>query len=197
MPVQQIPASCEGCGACCYGLVVQVVEDDFATFNTPREFVAVVPDPAGGDPVLAMKQDLADHKRCLALDPESRRCTIYEERPATCRTFTRGDDPDGGNSLCFEAVDDMRTEQGRRVAADPARLRTAIRALRAVTGDDVDAASAAAKMELLTQLAEVQAGVSLTLLASLQTRAQEVEIEAMQMKRDIASMQRVVKPPEA
>jgi len=27
---------------------------------------------------------------CVALDPVSRRCTIYEDRPAVCRQFDRG-----------------------------------------------------------------------------------------------------------
>jgi len=35
---------------------------------------------------------------CVALDPVSRLCTIYERRPKTCRDFMRGE------SLCRKAV---------------------------------------------------------------------------------------------
>jgi len=35
---------------------------------------------------------------CVALDPQTKLCTIYEERPQTCRDFARG------SALCRQIV---------------------------------------------------------------------------------------------
>jgi uncharacterized protein len=44
---------------------------------------------------------------CVALDPVTRLCTIYDERPRTCRDFNRGE------SLCrlILAPDERRTDR--------------------------------------------------------------------------------------
>ncbi len=73
----ECPTSCDGCGACCY-LVVQV------------------PDPHDiPEHLLARRQDQVWMRRegggrCAALDPATRRCTIYVQRPPDCRNFDLG-----------------------------------------------------------------------------------------------------------
>ncbi len=73
----ELPA-CAGCGRCCH-LVVELRPGDIV----PEELVAV---HAG---VRCMDQH--GDGACVALDPATRLCTIYETRPQTCRDFTRGE----------------------------------------------------------------------------------------------------------
>jgi Fe-S-cluster containining protein len=80
-----IPA-CAGCGSCCH-LVVELVP---GTDDVPEELVV---EHAG---VRCMDQH--GDGACVALDPVSRLCTIYERRPRTCRDFNRGE------SLCLRAL---------------------------------------------------------------------------------------------
>jgi Fe-S-cluster containining protein len=75
-----LPA-CAGCGRCCH-LVVELRPGDIV----PEELVAV---HAG-----ARCMDQHSDGACVALDPATRLCTIYETRPQTCRDFNRGE------SLC-------------------------------------------------------------------------------------------------
>jgi Fe-S-cluster containining protein len=58
--------------------VVELREGDCV----PEEFVAV------REGVRCMDQH--SDGACVALDPVTRLCTIYESRPWTCRTFRRG-----------------------------------------------------------------------------------------------------------
>jgi Fe-S-cluster containining protein len=73
-----IPA-CAGCGQCCH-LVVALREGDLI----PEELVV---EHAG---VRCMDQ--RSDGSCLALDLSTRLCAIYDERPQTCRDFSRGSD---------------------------------------------------------------------------------------------------------
>ena len=69
---------CAGCGYCCH-LVVELREDD----RVPEEFVVE------HDGARCMDQH--GDGACVALDPVTRLCTIYADRPQTCRDFTRGE----------------------------------------------------------------------------------------------------------
>ena len=129
MPVVQFPDNCEGCGGCCYGLLVQVIESDFDEHGTPRDSVEG-PDAAGD---YYLKQDKQDHGRCVHLDPETRRCTIYENRPEVCRIFTSHTTP------CANALGEMLTQQNRAAATPKGRVERAIEALAALEVDDLEA----------------------------------------------------------
>ena len=78
---------CAGCGLCCH-LVVELISgvDD----DVPEDFVV---EHAG---VRCMEQ--RGDGSCLALDPATRLCTIYERRPDTCRRLKRAE------SLCRMAL---------------------------------------------------------------------------------------------
>lgn len=71
---------CAGCGACCHLLVELGAGDE----DVPEEFVATYGD------VRCMDQH--GDGACVALDPETRLCMIYDRRPQTCRAFERGGD---------------------------------------------------------------------------------------------------------
>jgi Fe-S-cluster containining protein len=77
---------CAGCGSCCH-LVVELAP---GVDDVPGEFVVE------HDGLRCMDQ--RGDGACVALDPVSRLCTIYERRPKTCRDFMRGE------SLCRKAV---------------------------------------------------------------------------------------------
>lgn len=70
--------SCAGCGRCCY-LVVELRAGD----GVPAALVA----EHAGVPCMDQRSDGA----CVALDAVTRLCTIYEQRPQTCRDFNRGE----------------------------------------------------------------------------------------------------------
>lgn len=69
---------CAGCGRCCH-LVVELRAGD----AVPEEMVA---EHAG---VRCMDQH--GDGACVALDAVTRLCTIYADRPQTCRDFHRGE----------------------------------------------------------------------------------------------------------
>lgn len=79
-----LPA-CAGCGSCCH-LVVELLPGD----NVPEELVVE------HDGVRCMEQ--RGNGMCMALDPVTRLCGIYERRPAACRAFERG------SPLCLKAL---------------------------------------------------------------------------------------------
>lgn len=83
--LDDLPA-CAGCGQCCHLLVelMPLVDD------VPEEYVV----EHGG--VRCMEQ--LGNGACVALDPVSRLCTIYERRPQVCRDFKRAE------ALCRRAV---------------------------------------------------------------------------------------------
>jgi Fe-S-cluster containining protein len=72
-----LPA-CAGCGRCCH-LVVELRPGDVV----PEEFVV---EHAG-----ARCMDQRGNGACVALDPATMLCTIYADRPQTCRDFNRGE----------------------------------------------------------------------------------------------------------
>ena len=75
-PYPELPA-CAGCGRCCH-LVVELRPGDVV----PEELVT---EHAG-----ARCMDQRGNGACVALDPVTFLCTIYEQRPQTCRDFSRG-----------------------------------------------------------------------------------------------------------
>ena len=83
---------CAGCGRCCHLTVVLQPGDRVAD--------ALVVEHAG---VRCLNQ--RSNGACVALDERTQLCTIYEDRPQTCRDFARG------GSLC------------RWILAAPARSR--------------------------------------------------------------------------
>jgi uncharacterized protein len=79
-----LPA-CAGCGQCCHLVVVLLPGDD-----VPEELVTT----HGGLRCMDQRGDGA----CVALDPVTRLCTIYDQRPQTCIDFSRG------TALCRDAI---------------------------------------------------------------------------------------------
>lgn len=73
-----IPA-CVGCARCCHLLVELKTDVDFV----PEKFVAEY----NGLRFMDQRSDGA----CVALDQLTRGCTIYADRPSTCRQFGRGE----------------------------------------------------------------------------------------------------------
>jgi len=69
---------CAGCGRCCH-LVVELRAGD----GVPESFVVE------HDGVRCMEQ--RGDGACMALDPLTNLCTIYDVRPHTCREFNRGE----------------------------------------------------------------------------------------------------------
>ena len=92
--LDDLPA-CAGCGKCCHLLVELAAGQD----HVPEEFVVE------HDGVRCMDQH--GDGACVALDPITQLCTIYDRRPQVCRDFKRAE------SLCRRAV------QGRRGSPAP------------------------------------------------------------------------------
>ncbi|MBL9190134.1 MAG: YkgJ family cysteine cluster protein [Opitutaceae bacterium] len=83
--VHDVPA-CAGCGRCCH----LVVELSPLLDDVPEALVVE------HDGVRCMDQH--GDGACVALDPATRLCTIYERRPQVCRDFTRA------SALCVRTV---------------------------------------------------------------------------------------------
>lgn len=99
MPVVS-PPDCDGCGACCH-LHVELYpyeEDRFPWWALER---VGDDDDVPGALFLRRREDLS----CIFLDTESKRCTIYEERPHVCRDFERE------CGLCFWALQKFAPEK--------------------------------------------------------------------------------------
>ena len=77
---------CAGCGSCCH----LAVELALGVDDVPEDLVV----EHSGVKFMDQRGDGA----CIALDPVTRLCTIYERRPSTCRRFKRGE------SLCVRAI---------------------------------------------------------------------------------------------
>jgi len=90
MPIVSSPESCTGCAKCCW-LVVCLHEDDDIL---PEMVTTKERDTGEVDPVMKRGPD----GFCIALDRETRLCTIYERRPMVCREFG----PHQSN--CFDAI---------------------------------------------------------------------------------------------
>jgi len=69
---------CAGCGRCCH-LVVELRAGDVILPELVVEREGVLCMDQRGDGA------------CIALDPMTMLCTIYESRPQTCRDFQRGE----------------------------------------------------------------------------------------------------------
>lgn len=83
--LDDLPA-CAGCGSCCHLVVALTPGVD----SVPEELVVE------HEGVRCMDQ--RGSGACVALDPITRLCTIYENRPKTCRDFKRGE------PLCRKAI---------------------------------------------------------------------------------------------
>ncbi|MCG9554727.1 YkgJ family cysteine cluster protein [Vibrio sp. Isolate31] len=84
--------TCANCQACCCRLEVMIITDT----GVPEEHIAY--DEWGGE---TMKR--LDDGWCSAVDRETLRCTIYENRPWICREFEMGS---------FECVDQRKEVMG-------------------------------------------------------------------------------------
>ncbi len=80
---------CAGCGRCCHQVVELV-----AGVDVVPEAMVVEHD---GLRCLEQRGDGA----CVALDPVTKLCTIYENRPRVCREFDRG------GELCVQVLERM------------------------------------------------------------------------------------------
>jgi Fe-S-cluster containining protein len=69
---------CMGCGACCHKMLTDVGRFN----NVPEEMTFTL----GGVRYMQQRAD----ETCVALDLDTMLCTIYEDRPATCRKFKEG-----------------------------------------------------------------------------------------------------------
>jgi len=83
------PPPCLSCGTCCFSTLdtyVRVSGDDFARLGDRAEALAVF---IGNRAYMRME---GGHCAALHVERESRRfvCTIYDDRPATCRELERG-----------------------------------------------------------------------------------------------------------
>ena len=93
-----IPARCDQCAALCCQLKVVLAEGD----RVPAHLI----DASPGAPAM-MRRNAAGW--CVALDPVSHRCTIYTERPATCRRFVM----DGSYCRSVRAEDQAQRNRDR------------------------------------------------------------------------------------
>lgn len=78
------PLVCGGCTKCCRRELVQVMPEDEHRMPHYEGKTEILRDPVSGKQVLAIR--LVDGGDCVFLD-RSTGCTIYEHRPAVCRTF--------------------------------------------------------------------------------------------------------------
>ncbi|MEX6501732.1 YkgJ family cysteine cluster protein [Pseudomonas zhanjiangensis] len=68
--------TCANCAACCCQLEVMLISDT----GVPPRFIAT--DEWGGEVMRRL-----DDGWCAALDRDSMRCSIYQQRPLICREF--------------------------------------------------------------------------------------------------------------
>jgi len=100
---------CAKCpGYCCSYPVIEVTQQDLerlaahhgiAVAEAGRRFTKKA---HGYDRVLRRKKDEHYGKICRFFDQEKRRCTVYEARPAICRTFPGGSRCGYYDFLAFE-----------------------------------------------------------------------------------------------
>ncbi|MBT9589872.1 MAG: YkgJ family cysteine cluster protein [Thiobacillus sp.] len=72
--------SCSNCKACCCRLEVMLISDT----GVPRHFIEI---DKWGSQTMARLQD----GWCAALDRNTLKCTIYDNRPWVCREFKMGE----------------------------------------------------------------------------------------------------------
>lgn len=114
MPLFSETPDCQNCGACCsFHISVAVRRDDEnLPFLIERDLV-----DAGDDANYRMKLNAS--RRCIALRGEvgkSVSCSIYENRPVTCRLYVAG----AGQCEIARALtfSDQLIEENRRKEAD-------------------------------------------------------------------------------
>jgi len=73
--------SCANCEACCCRLEVMLISET----GVPESYIAI--DKWGGRVMARL-----DDGWCAALDRNSMRCKIYEQRPMICRDFEMGEE---------------------------------------------------------------------------------------------------------
>ena len=84
---------CSKCPAyCCTYPKIDVSERDIARLAshfslTPEEATARFTKVYEGERVLRHKKDTIFKTACTFLDLETRRCTVYDSRPKTCRSY--------------------------------------------------------------------------------------------------------------
>jgi Fe-S-cluster containining protein len=68
------------------------VSEEVARERYTRQYVFESDDPAErvDERILKHRKDHIYKSACMFLDPEARRCTIYEGRPSVCREFPNG-----------------------------------------------------------------------------------------------------------
>jgi uncharacterized protein len=68
------------------------VSEEVARERYTRQYVFESDDPAErvNERILKHRKDHIYKSACMFLDPEARRCTIYEGRPSVCREFPNG-----------------------------------------------------------------------------------------------------------
>jgi Fe-S-cluster containining protein len=109
MPIVDVPNTCEGCGACCIGLRVNAEGGE-----VPEDMV--VRDEKTGTPYMKRRES---DDACVALDPETLKCTIYPQRGRVCREFN------AENSMCY---DQLAKRQARVVTEEYAKVESLLAA---------------------------------------------------------------------
>jgi Fe-S-cluster containining protein len=83
-----IKLDCLACGACCYSNRVELGSADIKRFErSGRPELARMPYARRSNGTLVLR--LAPDRACLQLQPD-KKCSIYDIRPASCRTFPAG-----------------------------------------------------------------------------------------------------------
>lgn len=101
LPQQHNP--CEKCGACCAFFQVSFLSSETDNLNGDIPLDLTSPFSAT---TRIMKGTEKRQFRCVALEGVVGlhvRCTIYENRPSSCRSFARSWEDDNGNAMCDKA----------------------------------------------------------------------------------------------
>lgn len=77
--VSDAEVSCANCEACCCRLEVRIISDT----GVPDRYIEI--DEWGGSRMLRLSDGW-----CAALDRNTAKCTIYQQRPWVCREFAMG-----------------------------------------------------------------------------------------------------------
>ncbi len=106
MTKSKVDYNCSKCpGYCCTYPRIVVTDKDIARlanhfgisedaarlrYTRQYEFESDDPDEYVNERILKHRKDHIYKTSCMFLDPEARRCTIYEGRPSVCREFPNG-----------------------------------------------------------------------------------------------------------
>jgi len=112
---------CVGCGLCCqdegYALVIdrdinRIAEIKGCTFEEAQD-AFTDPDPESR-PGIRMLKNTGPDNLCIFLDSANRQCTIYESRPAICRTHPMMNLPGTFNARCPGIVNLLNMLRNKR-----------------------------------------------------------------------------------